>query len=199
MEILTLLTMIAASAVYGAAESTTAGRPLPASVNSRVLAASKRFLSVLVSMNDPNADDKSQDFMDLDLGTKGDPVAAGAAAAGADAHGADADAEAAAAALCALPDSGGFDCSSSGLGGRQGSRDEGLFEAVEPLVSRRKRARTSRDVMAAARGRPYGGTQSGSLGSFNVPRLEKTVCCALECLRAQQQYRLAQLSAKLPC
>jgi hypothetical protein len=161
MEILTLLTMIAASAVYGAAESTAAGRPLPASVNPRVLEASKRFLSVLVSMNDPSADDQA--VMVLDLGTRGDVVFE-AAAAGADVHRDDAAAAAAAAALCALPGSKSFDRSSSGLCGRQGSENEGLFEAAEPLVSRRKRLRTSRDAMAAARGRPYRGTYARSLG-----------------------------------
>jgi hypothetical protein len=54
-KILTYLTVIAATAVYGAADSSAGGKPLPPAVNPRVLAASRQFLSALLPPGDTAA------------------------------------------------------------------------------------------------------------------------------------------------
>jgi hypothetical protein len=166
-EVLTLLTMLAASAVYSAAESDASGRPMHPAVNARVLAASKRFLSALVSCDD-NASP-----LDSLAATAAEPDAAAPAAAAARTSSipqggeglgtADAAAADAAAALCALPDLRRVERSSGSgtLQQRRQRESDGVEEeggVDEGRASRRKRARfTSKvDALIAARGRCSG-------------------------------------------
>lgn len=164
-EVLTLLTMLAASAVYSAAESGASGRPMHPAVNARVLAASKRFLSALVS-----CDDNASPSDNL-AATAAEPDAAAVTTRtssgilqGEGLGTADAAAADAAAALCALPDLRGGIERSSGSGTLQQRRQrgsdgvEGEGDLEEGRASRRKRARfTSKvDALIAARGRCSG-------------------------------------------
>lgn len=147
-EVLTLLTMIAASAVYGAAESSASGRPLSAVVNSRVLSASKRFLSVLVSMNDSSSTD-GEDALE---------AMAAAAAAGAPLGGGASDTHAAAAALCSLPEHRRGISGDGPVGGRpgwavRGGEEHGEWYAPdEPLVGGSRRERHTAGSRARAGG-----------------------------------------------
>jgi len=165
-EVLTLLTMIAATAVYGAAESEASGKPLAPAFNPRVLTAAKRFLSALVSIDDHTVheeDEEQQAGPAAHPSPTPEAMAAAAAAAAApatDEQLADAAAAAAAMALCSLPrESRGCDRSSSDVGGGyeglEKDRDLGQqgyrLQVGLQRVAARKRGRPRKsDVLTAA-------------------------------------------------